>query len=65
MTVLLQNDVTRLQLFVITLNCVGISVRSQHAQDVDAVLFNTKLIALPSWSIYKVVSFPSKQTPLP
>ena len=38
-TFLLHNDLTRLQLFVIILNCVKISDRSQQAQDVNAVLF--------------------------
>ena len=51
----LQNNLTRLQLFVVILNCVRISDRSQQAQDVNAVLFNMKLITLQSWSIYKVV----------
>ena len=53
--VLSQNNLTALQLFVIILNCVGILYRSQYARDVNAVLFNMRLITLPSWSIYKVV----------
>ena len=43
-TVLLQNNLTKLQLFVIIVNCVRISDRPQHAQLVNAVLFNMKLI---------------------
>ena len=53
--VILQNNLTRLLLFLIIRNCVVISDRPQHAQDVNAVLFNLKLITLPSWSMYKVV----------
>ena len=34
--VLLQNNLTTLQLFMIILNCVGISDPSQHAPDVNA-----------------------------
>ena len=52
-TVLIQNNVTMLQLFVIIFNCVGISNRSQHAQDVNAVLFDMMMITLPSLSLYK------------
>ena len=54
-TVPLHNNLTRLQLLVIILNCVKISDRPQQAQEVNAVLFNMKMITLPSWSIYKVV----------
>ena len=39
-TVLLQNNLPRLQLFVIILNYLRISNRPQQAQDVNAVLFN-------------------------
>ena len=39
-TVLLRNDLARLELFVIILNCVRISDRPQQAQGVNAVLFN-------------------------
>ena len=46
-TVLLQNNLTRIQLILIILNCIGISDRSQHPQDLKAVLFNMKLIAFP------------------
>ena len=46
-TALLLNNRIELQLFVIILNCVGMSDRLQHAQDVNAVLFNTTLITLP------------------
>ena len=52
-TVVLHNDPTKLQLFVIILNCVEISNRPQHAQDLNAVLFNMQLITLPS--IYQVI----------
>ena len=38
-TVFLHDNLARLQLFVIILNCVRISGRSQKAQDVNAVLF--------------------------
>ena len=51
------SSLTTLQLFLIILNCVGIYDRSQHAQNVNAVLFNMKLITLPLWSIYKVVCY--------
>ena len=61
-TVLLQNNLARLQLFVIILNCIGISYRSQYALDVSAVLFNVKLITLPLWSIYKVVCYSMQTT---
>ena len=37
-TEVLQNSLTTLQFFVDILNCVGISDRFQHAQDVNAVL---------------------------
>ena len=40
-TVLLHNNLARLQLFLIILNCVRISDQPQKAQDVNAVLFNT------------------------
>ena len=42
-----------LQLFMIILNCAGISDRPQHAQDVNGVLSN--LIALPPWSVCRAV----------
>ena len=51
--VLSHNSLTRLQLFVIILNCLRIPKRPQQAQDVTAVLFYMKLITLPSWSIYE------------
>ena len=38
-TVPLHNNLARLQLFVITLNCIRISDWPQQAQDVNAVLF--------------------------
>ena len=50
-TVLSQNNLTKLQLFVIMLTCVRISDWPQQAQAVNAVLFNLKLITLPLWSI--------------
>ena len=43
-TVILQNILTTLQLFVIILNCVGISDRSQYAQDANAVLSDMKFV---------------------
>ena len=39
-TVLLHNNLAKLQLFVIILNCGSESHRSQQAQDVNAVLFD-------------------------
>ena len=57
-TVLLHNILTWLQLPVIILNCVWISSdRPHHAQDVNEVLFNMKLITLPLPLIYKVVCY--------
>ena len=60
-TVLLHNNPTTLQLFVIILDCVRISSdRPQQAKDVNAVLFNMNyvaLITLPLWSIYKVICY--------
>ena len=50
-TVLLQNHLTKIQLFVIILNCVRVSDLPQQAQVVNAVLFNMKLITLTLWSI--------------
>ena len=50
-TVLSQNNLTKLQLFVIMFTCVRISDWPQQAQAVNAVLFNLKLITLPLWSI--------------
>ena len=50
--VILQNNPAGLQLFVIILNCLRMPDRSQHAQVVNAVLFNMELITLPSWSTY-------------
>ena len=54
-TVLLQNNLTRLQLSAIILKCVGIPDGSQHPEDENAVLFNVELTTLPFWSICKVV----------
>ena len=39
MRVLLQNNLARLQLFAIILNCVGTSYRLQHTRDGNVVLF--------------------------
>ena len=40
MTLLLRNNLARLQLFVIILNCARNSDRPKKVQDVKAVLFN-------------------------
>ena len=59
-TVFLDNNLARLQIFVIILNCIRMSDRPQQAQDVNAVLFNMNQVALitvPLWSIYKVVCY--------
>ena len=59
-TELLHNNIAMLQLFAIILNCVRMSDRPQQAQDVNTVLFHMNsvaLIALPLWSIYKVVCY--------
>ena len=53
-TVLFHNNLTKLQLFVIILNCVRMSERPQQAPHVNAVLFHMKLITSPLWSIYKM-----------
>ena len=45
-TVLLQNNLIMLKLFVIILNCVGISDWSQHTRDVNTGFFNVKLITI-------------------
>ena len=45
-TVLLDKNLARLQLFVIILNCITISDQPQQAQDVNAVLF-TLLFIIP------------------
>ena len=54
---LLQNNLTKPQLFVIILNCIRKSDWSQHAQDVNTVLSNKKLITLSLWSVYKAVCY--------
>ena len=54
-TVLLQNNLTLLQLLVTIPICVAISDHLQHAHDVNAVLFN--VITLPLRSIYKMVCY--------
>ena len=52
-TVLLQNNLTKLQLFVIILNCVRISDWSQLAQAVNAVLLKeVPLLAILLRNIY-------------
>ena len=59
-TVLLHNNLARLQIFVIILNCVRISDHPRQAQDVNAALFDMNsvvLIILLLWSIYKVVCY--------
>ena len=65
-TMFLQNNLTTLQLFMIILNYVGKSDRSQHAQDVNAVLLNLMLIILPLWLTYKryVISMQTATTGL-
>ena len=55
--VLLQKSLTRLQLFLIIPNCVGISDWSQHTEVVNAVLFDVKWITLLSWSVCKTVCY--------
>ena len=54
-TVLLQNNLATPQLFMTIRNCVGISDRPQHAQDVNTVLSDMTLITLPLWSVHKTV----------
>ena len=51
-TVLLLNNLTRLQ-FMIILYWGGISDWSQHSQDVNALLSDMKWITVPSWLTYK------------